>query len=64
MYMTTFSVAKATIQANEAELNQHNRMAGRPLAANTRKGGISLDKLGDSLIATGKMLKGKLAPSY
>jgi len=64
MYMTTFSIAKATIQANEAELTRNNRMADRYLVANTRKAGISLDKLGDSLIATGKMLKGKLAPSY
>ena len=57
-------MAEAYINAREAELNRNNPMAGRPLAANTRKAGISLGKISDSLIDLGKILKGKLAPSY
>jgi len=64
MYITTYSMTEAYIQANEAELNRNKQMAGRHLIANTRKGGFSLNKLGDGLRTMSKMLKGKLAPSY
>jgi hypothetical protein len=67
MYITTYSMAEAYINAREAELNRP-AYNGRPMrnsqAASTRINGGALDKLGNNLISMGKLLKRKLASSY
>jgi hypothetical protein len=67
MYITTYSMAEAYINAREAELNRPT-YNGRPVrssqAGSTRINGGALNKLGDGLSGMGKMLKSKLASSY
>jgi len=67
MYITTYSMAEAYINAREAELNRP-AYNGRPMrnsqAGSTRINGGALNKLGDHLTDMGKLLKSKLASSY
>ena len=67
MYITTYSMAEAYINAREAELNRpayNGRALRSSQAGSTRINGGALSKLGDSLTSMGKVLKNKLASSY
>jgi hypothetical protein len=67
MYITTYSMAEAYINAREAGLN-HPANNSRPMrnsqAGSNRINGSATNRLSDELTSMGKLLKSKLASSY